>query len=127
VERKWQICAAACATAIFGLLFTRASAPVAMIAIGIAITVSNNLLSYSFHAYQPELFPTRVRARAVGFTYSFSRVSTVFSSFMIAFFLQNFGTIGVFGFISVAMLIVVIAIGGFGPRTSGLALEQIAH
>jgi putative MFS transporter len=33
----------------------------------------------------------------------------------------------VFGFIAFAMAIVVITIGGFGPRTRGLALEAIAH
>jgi putative MFS transporter len=33
----------------------------------------------------------------------------------------------VFGFISAAMLVVVIAIGGFGPRTRGLSLEEICH
>ena len=48
-------------------------------------------------------------------------------SFIIAFFLQNFGSGGVFGFISVAMVVVVISIGGFGPRTRGLALEEISH
>ena len=126
-ERKWQIVAAACGTAGFGALFTLSSSPVWLILCGIAITGSNNLLSYSFHAYQPELFPTRVRARAVGFVYSFSRLSTVFSSFMIAFFLARFGTPGVFGFIGAAMLVVVLSIGLFGPRTRGLALEEISH
>jgi putative MFS transporter len=126
-ERKWQIVAAACGTATFGMLFTLSAAPAWLIACGIGVTLSNNLLSYSFHAYQPELFPTRMRARAVGFVYSFSRLSTVFSSFMIAFFLQNSGARGVFAFIATAMLIVVISIGVFGPRTRGLALEEIAH
>ena len=73
------------------------------------------------------MFPTRVRARAVGFVYSFSRLSTIFTSFIIAFFLQNYGTGGVFGFICAAMAVVIIAIGGFGPRTRGLALEEISH
>jgi putative MFS transporter len=127
VERKWQIVAAACGTAGFGLLFAQSLDPAWLILFGVAITVSNNLLSYSFHAYQPELFPTRVRARAVGFVYSFSRLSTVFSSFMIAFFLRDFGAPGVFAFIGAAMLVVVLSIGLFGPRTRGLALEEIAH
>jgi putative MFS transporter len=126
-ERKWQIVTAACGTACFGLLFTLSSHPAWLIFCGVAITASNNLLSYSFHAYQPELFPTRVRARAVGFVYSFSRLSTVFTSFMIAFFLQRFGTPGVFGFIFAAMLGVVLSIGLFGPRTRGLALEEISR
>ena len=126
-ERKWQIVAAACGTASFGMLFTLSTAPAWLVACGIGVTLSNNLLSYDFNAYQPELFPTRVRARAVGFVYSFSRLSTVFSSFMIDFCLQNFGAPVVFAFIAAAMLIVVISIAGFGPRTRGLALEAIAH
>ena len=68
-----------------------------LIAFGSLVTVSNVLLSCSYHAYMSELYRTRRRARAVGFVYSFSRLSTVFSSFMIAFFLQRFGSIGVAG------------------------------
>ena len=127
VERKWQICAAAIGVSVFGLLFSQQTDAVLLILFGILITGSNNLLSYAYHAYQAELFPTRVRARAVGFVYSFSRLSTIFTSFIIAFFLQNFGSGGVFGFITAAMVVVVIAIGGFGPRTRGLALEEISH
>jgi putative MFS transporter len=127
VERKWQICAAAMGTAVFGVLFSFQTSALPLILCGIMITASNNLLSYAYHAYQAELFPTRVRARAVGFVYSFSRLSTIFTSFMIAFFLQNYGSGGVFGFICAAMVVVIIAIAGFGPRTRGLALEEISH
>ena len=98
-----------------------------MVILGSLITTTNNLLSVAYHAYQAELFPTRIRARAVGFVYSFSRVSTVFTSFMIAFFLQNFGTSGVFAFIAFAMVVVMISIGVFGPRTNNLALEEISQ
>jgi MFS transporter, putative metabolite:H+ symporter len=127
VERKWQICAAALGTAVFGLLFSQQTSAVLLILFGVLITGTNNLLSYAYHAYQAECFPTRMRARAVGFVYSFSRLSTILSSFFIAFFLQNFGAGGVFAFISAAMLVVIISIGGFGPRTKGLALEEISH
>jgi putative MFS transporter len=37
------------------------------------------------------------------------------------------GVNAVFAFIAFAMAIVVATIGGFGPRTRGLALEAIAH
>jgi len=30
------------------------------------VTISNIVMSYSYHAYQTELYPTRIRARAVG-------------------------------------------------------------
>jgi putative MFS transporter len=126
-ERKWQIVAAAIGTASFGLLFARQTTTVMLISFGMLITLSNNLLSYSFHAYQAELFPTRIRARAIGFVYSWSRLSTMFTSFMIAFFLENFGTKGVFAFIAASMLMVILSVGIFGPRTNNLALEEISH
>ena len=127
VERKWQIVSAAIGTATFGLLFAQHTSSAWLITFGILITLSNNLLSYSYHAYQAELFPTRIRARAIGFVYSWSRLSTIFTSFMIAFFLQRFGTKGVFAFIAASMLMVILSIGIFGDRTRGLALEEISH
>jgi putative MFS transporter len=127
MERKWEIVMAAFGTAAFGLLFAWQSSAAMLITFGLLITLSNNLLSYSYHAYQAELFPTRVRARAVGFVYSFSRISTAITSFMIAFFLERFGAVGVFGFIAASMAVVIVSIGRFGPRTRGLALEDISR
>jgi len=95
-------------------------------AMGIALTLAANILSYSFHAYQQELFPTGIRARAAGFVYSWSRLSVIFSSFIIAFVLDEFGALGVFVFIAGAMAVVMATIGIFGPRTTNLALEKIA-
>jgi putative MFS transporter len=128
IERKWQLVGAAVCIGAFGLLFSQQTSMAMLILCGVLITLSNNILSYAFHSYQSELFPTRVRARAVGFTYSFSRISTVFASFIIGFFFAHFnGTTGVFGLIAFAMLMVVLSIGIFGPRTRNLELEGISH
>jgi putative MFS transporter len=127
-ERKWQLVAAAVCIGVFGMLFSQQSTMPLLILFGVLITLSNNVLSYSFHSYQSELFPTRVRARAIGFTYAFSRISTVFASFIIGFFFAHFnGTVGVFGLIAFAMLMVVLSIGIFGPATRNLELEQISR
>jgi putative MFS transporter len=83
-------------------------------------------MSFSFHAYQAELYPTRIRAQAVGFVYSWSRFSAIFSSYIIGFLLGNYGTTGVFAFIAGAMVVVFIVIGGFGPAVTGRRLEAIA-
>jgi MFS transporter, putative metabolite:H+ symporter len=126
-ERKWQIVVSAILIAVFGLLFAAQRNAVWLITCGVLLTCSNNCMSLAFHAYQSELFPTRVRAQAVGFVYSWSRLSAIFSSFLIGFFLRDFGVTGVFVFIAVSMLAVVLAIGIFGPRTRGLALEAISR
>jgi putative MFS transporter len=127
IERKWQIVGSAVCIAGFGLLFATQTDPVRLIACGVMLTCANNWMSLAFHAYQAELFPTRIRARAVGFVYSWSRLSAIFTSFLIGFFLGDFGVRGVFAFIAASMLVVVLSIGIFGPRTRGLALEDIAH
>ena len=125
-ERKHLIIAAAVTTAAVGLAFAGQSAPAAILVLGVALVLSNNLLSFAYHAYQAELYPTRIRAQAVGFVYGWSRLSTVFSSFIIAALLSGFGSTGVFVFIAAAMAVVVLAVGLFGPRTAGLTLEEAA-
>ncbi|HEY0184580.1 MAG TPA: MFS transporter [Rhodopila sp.] len=127
IERKWQICLAAAGIAGFGLAFSAERDPTLLILYGVGLTMANNWLSFAFHNYQAELFPTRIRSRAVGFVYGWSRLSAALSGLVIAFFLGHGGTEAVFIFIAFAMVIVVVAIGGFGPRTRGLALEAISH
>jgi putative MFS transporter len=126
IERKWIISGAALAIAAAGLAFTQAHGMAGVIACGVALTLANNILSFAYHGYQPELFPTRIRARAVGFVYSFSRLSTMFSAFVIAAILKSFGAPGVFVFIAGCMGIVAAVIGLFGPRTRDLPLEKIS-
>jgi putative MFS transporter len=127
VERKWLIVIGAAGTAVFGLLFSQQNTAAALVSFGALVTISNIVLSYSYHAYQTELYPTRIRARAVGFVYSFSRLATILSGFAIAIALRDFGTTGVFVFIASCMLVVVLAVGAFGPRTRGLTLEEASH
>ena len=125
-ERKWQIAWSAVAIAVFGLLFSQQRSALGIVACGLLVTLANNYLSFSFHAYQAELYPTRIRAQAVGFVYSWSRFSSIFSGFVIAYFLGRYGTTGVFIFIAAAMAIVFVVIGAFGPATTRRRLEAIA-
>ena len=126
IERKWQIVLAAFGIAFFGVLFGQLNIVPLLILLGVLVTLSANILSFSSHAYQAELYPTRIRAMAVGFTYSWSRFSVIFSSFAIAFFLDRFGVPGVFAFIAGSMAIVMLSIGWFGPKTNNLSLESIS-
>ena len=125
IERKWIIVCAAGSIAVFGLLFSQAATVALVLACGVMLTLSSNIMSFAFHSYQAELYPTRIRAVAVGFVYSFSRISVVFSAFVIAFFLRDFGTLGVFAFIAGSMVIVMAAIST-GPAVNNRALESIS-
>ncbi|HEV2365271.1 MAG TPA: MFS transporter [Caulobacteraceae bacterium] len=125
LERRRLIALACLATAALGLLFGVQTAPAALIVFGVAIVFSNNLMSLAFHAYQAEVFPTLVRARAAGFVYAWSRLSTALSSFAIAALLRAAGVGAVFAFIALAMVTAAAAVGLFGPPARGRALETI--
>ena len=126
IERKWLLMSAALGVGLFGLAFGQFTLAVPLVLFGVMVTLSNNAMSFLYHAYQTELYPTRIRALAVGFVYSWSRLSTVFSAFIIAFFLDRFGTGGVFAFIAGSMVIAASAIAFLGPPTTNRALEEIA-
>ncbi len=127
IERKWQIVGAATSAAVFGLIFAEQTAAVPLIGLGVLVTLANNWMSFAFHNYQAELFPTRIRARAVGFVYSWSRLSAAFAGLAISALLARGGVVSVFLFIAAAMAVVVVSIGVFGPKSRGLALEEIAQ
>ena len=127
MERKAQVAISSLGMAVVGVIFSLQSLPVALIVLGAIQTMLLTWLSFSYHNYMAEIYPTRIRARAVGFVYSWSRFSAAFTGFFIAFFLKSFGVTGVFMFIGGAMVIVALAIGLFGPRTNQLALEEISH
>jgi putative MFS transporter len=127
VERKWQLAGSGIAIGVFMFLFAHQDAPAVIVLFGVMVTLSNNWMSFTLHNYQGELFPTRVRGRAVGFVYGWSRASAAFAGLLIGFFLKQGGATAVALFIGAAMLVMTVTIATFGPRTKHLALEEIAH
>jgi putative MFS transporter len=127
MERKWQIVCSGIGIGGFMLLFATQTNQAAIIVLGILVTLSNNWLSFTFHSYQAELFPTRVRARAVGFVYAWGRASAAFVGLLIGFFFSQGGTLGVALFIGVAMTLMILVIGIFGPKTLNQPLEEISQ
>jgi MFS transporter, putative metabolite:H+ symporter len=122
-ERKWIICGASAAIIALGLAFSQLVLPALLILCGVLLTASNMTMSYAYHAYQTEVFPTAVRARASGLVYSMSRVSAMFSGFIVAYMLRETGVGGVFGLITIAMIIVIVAIATLGPNVRGKPLD----
>ncbi|ASW00922.1 MFS transporter [Paraburkholderia aromaticivorans] len=126
-QRKWLIVGAALAVIVFGLMFGQLKSVGPLIVLGVLISLAGQTISVCYHAYQAELFPTAVRCRANGIVYSASRAGAMMSGFIIAFLLRDFGVAGVFIGITACMVVVMISIGAFGPRTNGLRLEEINH
>lgn len=127
MERKWQIVIAAVVVAIAGAVFVQLRSPAAVLITGTVITLGATIISVGFHTYQAELFPTRIRALAIGFVYSVSRISGAMSGFLIAACLKSAGVPGALTLICGCMLVVALVIALLGPSTSGRALEDISR
>jgi putative MFS transporter len=125
VERKFQIVGGLACMGLAMAAFARASSPALLITLGIVFTLAANIMSYAYHGYQAELFPTRIRSRAVGFVYSWSRLAAAFAGLITGALLADGGVDGVAAFICGAMLLAMGVIAFFGPSTQGLALEQL--
>jgi len=124
LERKWTILGLALSIAASGLGFALWRSPVMMVVSGALVTLCTNWFSAVFHSYQSELFPTRIRATGVGFTYSWSRLSAALSAFLIAAVLRH-GVTPVFAVLAAAM-VGVAAVIAFGPETNRKSLEELS-
>ncbi|MDN7427416.1 MFS transporter [Burkholderia sp. AU45388] len=127
VQRKWQLVGCAAVVAVAGVLFGMARGPGPILMCGAAVTIANNWLIGIFHTYQAELYPTRIRARAVGFVFCWSRLSSIFVGFWVAALLKHSGVPAVFVLISSAMLVIVVMVSALGPRTNGIRLEELSQ
>jgi putative MFS transporter len=125
VERKSQIMGGLFAMALLMAVFSVVSNLGLLLVIGVLFTVSANVMSYAYHAYQAELFPTRIRARGIGVVYAWSRITAAFAGLIVGYFLHYGGVPAIAVFIGVAMAIGIVIIGVFGPNTTGRPLESV--
>ncbi|MGH8565804.1 MAG: MFS transporter [Gammaproteobacteria bacterium] len=126
IERKHAIVGLSTLMALSGLAFPFADSGMLIVLTGALFTIFSYWFSAVLHAYQAELFPTRARATGVGFTYSWSRLSAMFSTLIIGALLSK-GVVAVFIFMAAAMLGVALLVGVFGPRTNAVVLEELSR
>lgn len=126
IERKWQLVGTAVLIGLSGAAFAHAHSTAIVMISGAFIALGNNWMIAIFHPYAAELFPTRIRASAIGLTFSWSRVSAIFVGYWVGDLLANFGTWAVFVMIGAAMLSIILSIGLFGPKTNGKSLELLS-
>ncbi|HEV7420344.1 MAG TPA: MFS transporter [Mycobacterium sp.] len=125
VERKFLLIGTTGALAAFGLLFATVGNTALIVVFGFMTTLTSNIFSNVYHVYQAEIFPTDVRATAVGWTYSLSRLSSGALPFILIPVLDTYGATAMFAVVLLALGITVAAIGLVGPRTTRRNLEDI--
>jgi MFS transporter, putative metabolite:H+ symporter len=126
-ERKWLIVGGAILMALLGLIFGFATSVPIIVGSGFLLTVVSNCFSNSFHIYQAEIFPTRMRGTAVGTAYSLSRLSSGILPFVAVPLLKSSGPVAVFTAAAIILAILCLDVGLLGPRSTGRALEAVAQ
>jgi len=127
IERKWQLVGMAIGIGVFGLLFSQARSDGLILLCGALVSLCTSWLVSIFHPYAAELFPTRIRAQAVGFTFSWSRVSSILVGYAVTFLLSVYGSAGVFTMIAIAMAVIVLSVGILGPTSNRQSLESLSQ
>jgi putative MFS transporter len=124
-ERKYLIIVTVVVMAACGVLFATATGHALIVVFGLLITTSSNVFSNIYHVYQAEIFPSDVRATAVGWTYSVSRLSSAALPFILVPVLENYGATAMFATVLVALAATIAVIAPIGPRTTGKSLDEI--
>jgi putative MFS transporter len=124
-ERKYLIMATVVVMAVCGVLFATVSVPAMIVVFGLLTTAASNVFSNAYHVYQAEIFPSDVRATAVGWTYSVSRLSSAALPFILIPVLNHYGATTMFAVVLVALAAAIAVLVPFGPRTTGRSLDEI--
>ncbi|MDQ0189378.1 MFS transporter [Alicyclobacillus cycloheptanicus] len=125
IQRKWLIVGTAFCMGAFGILFGISNSPALIIIFGFLYTLVSNIFSNAYHIFQVEIYPTSIRATASGAGYSLSRLSSGLMPFVLLPLLQTSGATAMFSVVAIAMVIVMIDIGGFAPKTTARPLEEL--
>lgn len=124
-ERKYLVMTSVVAMAFCGIMFAAVSSPTLIVVFGLLTTAASNVFSNIYHVYQAEIFPSEVRATAVGWTYSVSRLSSAALPFILIPILNNYGPTAMFAVVLAALGLTIAAIAPIGPRTTGRSVEEI--
>ncbi|HKV20506.1 MAG TPA: MFS transporter, partial [Mycobacterium sp.] len=124
-ERKYLIMVMVAVMAVCGVLFATVSVPALIILFGLLTTAASNVFSNVYHVYQAEIVPSDVRATAVGWTYSLSRLSSAALPFVLIPVLDHYGAAAMFTVVLIALAAAVAVLVPFGPRTTGRSLDEI--
>jgi putative MFS transporter len=125
MERKYLVIGSGLLTAVFGLAFGTSTSVTPILVFGFGYTAVSNVFSNAFHIYQAEIFPTRLRSTATGWTYSLSRLSSAAMPFLLVPLLHTAGAGMLFAVVAAAMAGVAVDVALLGPRTTGRDLEQV--
>jgi MFS transporter, putative metabolite:H+ symporter len=96
------------------------------LSVGFALITTLYILAcLAFAIYVPELFPTEVRMRGVGFCNMAGRAMVIVTQFLVVPLFEYAGVMGVILMMSSFLACATIAVAFFGIETNKLSLEEL--
>ena len=123
LERGTLIALSACAMVVAGLGFAFAGSPELIVGCGFLYTLCSNVFSSVSHVYLSEQYPTAIRGGASGVAYSLSKLSAGALPFVLLPVLQSYGPGALFAVIGATTAVLVVAVLGFGAKTTGVSVD----
>lgn len=126
IDRKWTVVAAFLLTAICGTAFGMSGADGTAIVFGALTAFFIAMGSTGLYTYTPELYPTEIRATAMGLASSWGRVGSIVLLLVFGIFAVLEGQLFLFLVCDVILVIAAVLVALLGPATKGKVLEAAA-
>jgi putative MFS transporter len=124
LDRKYAILLSFVSIAAFGTLFGHSRSPAQIMTFAGLTVFFLSLGSTAIYTYTPELYPTEIRATAMGIASAWGRVGAVTMLLVFGHFFAILGKSLLFLIIDPVLIVAVIVVLCVGPPTRGKPLQE---
>ncbi len=125
-ERKWSIVVCSVIVTLTGAWYANAHSVASILVFGFLVVAAVYAAgTVGMTGYIPELFPTAVRMRGVGLSYTAGRSVAVMMPFAVVPVFSVWGQAGVVAMVGAIVLVQALLVAMLGPLTLGRSLEKI--
>jgi len=124
LDRKYAIVVSFVSITAFGTLFGHARSPAQIMTFAGLTVFFLSIGSTAIYTYTPELYPTEIRATAMGIASAWGRVGAVTMLLVFGHFFVTLGKSLLFLAIDPVLIVAVIVVLCFGPSTRGKPLRE---
>jgi putative MFS transporter len=124
--RRRGIIAFALLAAVLGITYSQMRSEFAITMVGFALVTSlYTIVTLGLYGYIPELFTTRLRLRATGFSSMCGRAAAMATPYMVIALHGRFGVTGVLGLVVGILVLLALALLVLGVETNQESLEAL--
>lgn len=126
VGRRRSIIGFAVLSALLGLVYTQMTTAAGITVTGFALVASlYTIVTLGLYGYIPEMFPTRLRLRATGFSSMCGRAAAMATPYLVVALHSRFGVPGVLAMVIGILLVLAAAMLFLGVETNQETLEAL--